>query len=490
MPSADMEDTLTLTWKKLQQLNYSFDSSNTRLVLAEDQVLTLDKVLRIVPKRRLVAYGTWQDKAVVAKLFFDPQHAKRHMEKDAEGVRTMRENKIPTPALYYQGYCANKRVYVLLFERIFDAKSLNDLWWHKENVEEVLPILKAVTVEIATQHVLGVVQQDLHLKNFLLTRKTIFTLDGGQIEKTPYLLPKKESMQNLALFLSQLGVGFEKYQEALFRHYAKARGWLLKKEDIVELFLSIKKWNEERWRQFDKKIVRESTDFSVMKDFSTFGVFNRHYLGPEFVNFLRHPDAIFNQPVLNILKAGRSSTVIGVKLDGRDYVVKRYNMKSFWHRLRRSLRVTRAYTSWRLAQKLQLFGVATAKPVAFIDKTFFGLKGQCSYYVMEFVPGEQAGDYFERFKKQPEKVDAMIREITMLLRNTAKVEITQGDLKITNILIDAEEKPVLIDLDGAAEHLSISSLRSAWRKEIKRFLRNFEAQPDILEKFKQAFKDS
>ncbi len=476
---SDVLDLNLLTWKELRAVDFAFDSP-FKLKLADDQYLVTEEIVRIVPGKRIVAFGTWQGKSIVAKLFFDGD-AKRHMEEDADGVKLLREHKIPTPPLYYQGYSPDKRVYVLLFQRIYEASGLGDIWRDKKNITSILPILQGVTVELATQHVLGILQHDLHLNNFLLTRKTIYTLDGAQVELVPQLLPRKLSIENLALFFSQFGVGHEEYHEKLFKHYAKARGWLLKPEDTVELFLAVKKWNDERWNSYEQKIFRECTAFGCIDTWNTFGIYDRKAGTPEFSEFLKNPDSAFSDPTTVMLKDGRSATVVKVTYDNRDYVVKRYNIKNMRHRLRRAIRRTRASMSWRLAQKFTMFGIPTAKPIAFIEKKWLGFRGK-SYYVTEYVSSEHAGDYFASIN--PEKITEMVKQIGTLLKNIAKVEVTHGDLKITNILIDANKKPILIDLDGAAEHSSLSSLRSAWRKEIKRFLRNFDDKPLISKQFK------
>lgn len=472
----------TLTWQELQAMNFAFDSP-FQLRLTEGQLFSAEKIVRLVPKKRLVAFGTWQGKAVVAKLFFDAHHAKRHREKDQAGVTLLQENKIPTPALYYQGKSEDKRIHVLIFERIIEAENLESVWRDKKSADDVLPLLQSVIIELATQHVLGVRQQDLHLKNFLLTEKTIYTLDGGQVELFPYILPKKPSMNSLALFLSQLGVGVESTQEKLFRHYCKARGWRIKQDDVMEIVMLIKKWNEQRWERFEKKIFRNCSDFARLHNLRTLGMYDRSYALPEFIAFLAHPESAFQHESMTMLKAGRSATVIKVKLDQHEFVVKRYNMKNLWHRMRRCLRPTRAWSSWRLAQKLNLFGIPVAKPAAFIEKRYVGLRG-ISYYITEYVPGEHAGKYFLQHNGAEEKTTSMVKHIAALLKSIAKLEITHGDLKATNILITPQDKPIFIDLDGTAEHASLSSLHNAWKKEIKRFLENFHDQPQLCEKFK------
>ncbi len=477
-----MDNSLRLNSSDLQSIQFNFDSP-FRLKLLDGDEIAIEKVVRIMPKRRLVAFGVWQGKPVVVKLFFDAKRAYHHVEKELNGIDLLKTNKIPSPTLYYQTYTEDKQTHVLILERIFHADSLDTLWQERQSIEVILPLLQAVIIEIATQHVLGVVQHDMHLKNFLVTDKVIYTLDGGQIELFPHLLPKKTSMQNLALFLAQFGVGVKAYQEKLFRYYAKARGWILKQQDIDDLFLLIKNWNEIRWRRYLRKIFRPSTDYAKLTTWRMKGMYRRKDAGKEFNYLLKNPDIAFTHTSRVMLKQGRSATVVKVTLDGREYVVKRYNIKNGWHRLRRTFRHTRARKSWCLAHKFDLFGVNTAKPVAFIERKLLGFRGK-SYFVMEYIPGEQANLFFAKHRQEEAKTAAMLARVVHLLRSTAKLEITHGDLKITNILINNREQPVLIDLDGAQEHASLSSLRFAWQKEIKRFLRNFEDQPSLREKFK------
>lgn len=481
-PSAhDAHGLDTLGWAELHAATFAFNMPFC-LRLSDNQVILCERVARMLPKKRIVVFGTWHGKQIVAKLFFDINNAKKHMEKDIAGIKSLQNNKIPTPALLYEGKSVDKRIYVLIFERILDARSMDELWQNRKNVDDILFLLKSVVIEIATQHVLGLLQHDLHLKNFLLNERTVYTLDGAQIEIFPNLLSRSISINNLALFLSQLGIDSELYQEKLFKHYSEARGWTLKKEDYTEFFALIKKWNIFRWKKFSKKIYRNSSDFSTIHTWQTFGMYDRRYESPELLQFLANPDSVFGSLHTKMLKAGNSSTVVKVRLDNRDYVVKRYNMKSFWHWLRRCLRQTRASSSWKFAQKLNLFDISTAAPVAFIENRICGLRGK-SYYVTEYVRGEHVGDFLSHQVTKHARITEVIKRIGILLKDVAKVDMTHGDLKTTNILIDENNQPVLIDLDGAAEHASLSRLRNAWQDELTRFLENFNSNPVVRKQF-------
>ncbi len=476
-----MENPAVLTWKELHAATFAF-AEPFILYLEDGQLINVEKIARLMPGKRMVVFGEWQGKSVVAKLFFDPAHAKRHADKDLAGMKTLEENRIPAPVLYYAGTSHDKRVQVLIFEEIKEADNLDDIWRHRMDEASVLPVLQSVIVELATQHVFGIIQHDLHLQNFLVTEKVIYTLDGGQIETRNCLLSKKQSMENLALFLSQLGVGVEKCQENLLQHYAKARGWVLKKDDMVDIFIQVKHVQQQRWQKYEKKIGRESSRFTRLRRWGAAGMANRHLATPELMQLLQQPETLFQQPGVKMLKAGRSSTVAKIHVEGRDLVVKRYNMKSIWHWLRRCLRPTRAANSWRLAHKMDLFGIKTAMPVAYIESRYFGLRGS-SYYISEYVPGEDIVSYFSKHFMQPHAVSSMVMKMVQLLRGMHKLELSHGDLKATNILINTDKQPVFIDLDGTVEHASLSGLRNAWAKEIKRFLRNFDDMPTVQKRF-------
>ena len=472
------EENKILTWRDLHAADFTFNQP-FQLKLQSGAMLRAENAVRILPGRRMVVFGVWQDKPIVAKLFFDETKARQHSTQDAAGVVKMLENKIPTPALYEQTVSEDGRIDCLIFERIIGANGLQDIWQAEKEYIDTFYLLKSVIIELATQHVLGMLQHDLHLQNFLITDKTIYTLDGAQIEVFPDRLNKKTSMMNLALFLSQLGIGMEEYQEKLFRHYAIARGWALKEEDVTEMKALIKQWHDQRWQRYAKKIMRDCTEFSCTQNAYEFVMLNRAYAGPEMTAFLKNPEAIFQLHTITMLKNGRSSTVIRVPLDGMDMVIKRYNLKNLWHRIRRCLRSTRAANCWRLAQKLQLFYINTAKPIAFVENRFMGLRGT-SYFVSAFVPGKNAHDYFQQ---HPTDI-TMIKKISRLLKNLAKCDITHGDLKASNILIDEHNQPLLIDLDGAREHVSLASLNSAWRREIQRFYANFKEMPEVEKGFR------
>lgn len=496
--STDQTNKNFLDWKTLRRANRHLDTPFQIKLDESDEPLVCEEVVRIVPGKRLVVFATWKNQLVVAKLFYDPAKAAKHCEREMKGIEALVASNIPTPALLFQGTLEKNRIYVLIFEKIMNANNLDDVWQQKQLRPQLEPFMHALVYELATQHVHGIVQHDFHLKNFLICNLTpppfdeinvmdwlnenqLYILDGANIDKHEGVLPKEKSLEHLALFFAQLDVNTESLQKKLFQLYAHARGWTLSKSDI-ELFRKAKRhWIDKRWKRYEKKILRECTAFKQIKSFISSIMIDRNYYSPEFIKYLSDPESLFQQKDTQILKKGNSSTVAKVKIGNQFFVLKRYNIKDTWHYIRRAFRMTRAENAWKLGLLLQLFGIPTPKPIAFMDTGFFGFKG-VSYLLMEYIDAPHIGNYLADCST--EQLTSTVAQVMVLLTNLAKLRLTHGDLKMTNILI-SKEGPLLIDLDGMVLHQSIHSLERSFKKEFQRLLENWEHQPFVKAAFDQ-----
>jgi len=472
-----------LTWKSLTKIKHAFNVSTKWDLMDSEAPLYCEEIIRVVPGKRLLAFGLWSDLPVAIKIFYEKGRAKTAYEKEVRGVFTLTKHKVPTPNILYQGHEDKKRVYIVIYERITESESLYDIWQNKKSLNDLLPLLRSVTIELATQHVLGILQKDLHLKNFLITEKTIYTLDGGQVLQFDGPLDEETSIEYLSLFLAQFGVGVNEIQDALFDLYTKSRGWIVKNSDIKHFKKILERKKEERGVHYMKKVFRTCTQLVRMSQWGRNIYYERSFESSEFLKFLQNPDAVFKDPSATFLKRGHSSTVVKTSIDGRNLVVKRYNIKSFLHRLRRAFRPTRAAKSWRLAQLLTASGVKTAKPVAFIEHRFLSIRGK-SYFVMEYVNGLHMGEYFSACKAKSQSL-LMADKILRLIQNLKILKLTNHDLKMTNILIENDE-PYLIDLDGMREHHNNLSLEHGMKIQIRRLMKNWENNSEINMLYKKA----
>lgn len=443
--------------------------------------------MRIVPGKRLIAFGRLGDQEVVAKFFYEQKYRKRQSRREVAGVKALVEANIPTAKLIYQGTAGQGHIEVLVFEKIPNATGIATLWAKKKSIEQYKPIIRALTIELATQHVLGILQRDLNLNNFLVNDHGIYSIDTAAIEKFEnYPLDKKLSLDYLGLFFVQLGVGTEDLQRELLSIYAKARGWIIRKSDLQTIRDAMNLAMRTRIMRFRKKLKRSSTAFKKINHFNKTMMFDREYLSADFLNILKNPDIIFQQYGHSSLKAGRSASVAKFTVDNRTLVLKRYNIKDTKHWVRRCLRKSRAAHCWQLGQQLRMVGIPTARPVAYVENRVLGFRGK-SYFVTEYVDGEHTGEYFSNYQPGDSRYTLIAERILKLLKNLAEVNITHGDLKVTNILIE-KDRPVLIDLDGMREHKSKFSFKRIFKKEIQRFMKNWEKQPAVYALFNQLIK--
>ena len=95
-----------------------------------------------------------------------------------------------------------------------------------------------------------------------------------------------------------------------------------------------------------------------------------------------------------------------------------------------------------------------------------------AYFVTEYVDAPDATNLPEM-----EDSENKMSSIVSLLKSLSEAGFTHGDLKASNFLM-SPEGPVIIDLDSMKEHKGERSLQLALRKDIDRFMKNWEAPLD------------
>ena len=150
-------------------------------------------------------------------------------------------------------------------------------------------------------------------------------------------------------------------------------------------------------------------------------------------------------------------------------------MKSLGHRFGRAFRNTRAAVSWRNAHRLWMYGILSARPVALIEERFGPLRGR-AWYISEFVAGDDAGTLCGQTSLDQAGIKAAGQQVTGLLAQLALSGISHGDMKATNFIL-SEQGAVVIDLDAMRRHVAPESFRRAQRRDLARFMRNWEDCP-------------
>ncbi|MDX9742076.1 MAG: lipopolysaccharide kinase InaA family protein [Gammaproteobacteria bacterium] len=421
-----------------------------QLALDDGRMLSIDKLLRVLPGKRLTGIGTLDGQTVLAKLFIAKPGAERHWERERQGLTALLDRGIATPRLLGAGRLADDGHY-LLTEYIAGAHAPSTL-----DEAELLPVFRA----LGRMHAHGLIHRDAHPGNFLIGNGTTYIIDGDAIRGTE---TPRAIRENLALLLAQLPQDREaRMRASLLSAYQAENG----AAPLVPAQLddAVDKARARRLDDYLGKCLRNCSLFHVEKHWDRFIAVPRDEIG-FLAPLVAAPDRWMAGGTP--LKQGRTATLALIELGGRKLVIKRYNIKGPGHALSRGWRPSRAWHSWVEAHRLSFLGIATPRPLALIENRIGPLRGR-AWLVTEYCPGP---DLLRRCALAPLGDDAM-RALSDLFRRLFAARISHGDLKATNLLWQGD-RPVLIDLDAMRQHTTSSGFQRAWNKDRARFLRNW-----------------
>ncbi|MBW1852667.1 MAG: hypothetical protein JRJ15_14840 [Deltaproteobacteria bacterium] len=438
--------------------------------------LKCTKVLRILPRKRLVCFCEWNGHQAVAKLFLaSGKAAKRHFAREKRGLNACES--------------AGIGALVLAFQRIIPSLDFEEKLGQAESDEQSIELLSKVADVIACQHEAGLKHNDLHPGNFLFSGKDIYTIDGDDIDvrKMGSPLAKGESLTNLALFFAQFYPKFDQLVPEVFQVYSEKRSWPISSDLQARLMKEVQRRRSYRKKKYLNKVYRECSAFVcrktwsgfMIKTWSGFMICDRDYHTEAMNHFLDDPDPVIDGG--SLLKDGNTSTVALVEVDRRLLVVKRYNINNFWYGLKRCLRPSRAWTSWRNAHRLMLLGIATPKPIMLAEKRW-GVVRSTAYFITEYVEGVDVYHLLHSDSEKKMSQEGLIKLVEKLFQQLTDASISHGDFKATNLIPSGGEL-FIIDLDAMREHRFRWRFIKAFKRDCERFMKNWKDLPEVEKLF-------
>jgi tRNA A-37 threonylcarbamoyl transferase component Bud32 len=440
--------------------------------------------LRVVTRKRSSHLARWNGRDVFVKLFFDKWRARVHWRREKFGIGALTDRSLLTPALLYDGWLPAQRAYVLITEALTDAQTLAEKWAQAPDTGVRFELLRMVATTLAHQHEAGVVQSDLHPGNFLIVDPQVYSIDTSTIHVRKRALARRASLANLGLLFAQFVRNFDRYTNDVLMAYALCRRWQLRDSDLQSLQAHIDAARAKRKRHFMKKIFRECTAYACKRTYTWRLVYDKRYATPGFQRLYQDPEVAFVGRGVRFLKRGNTATLVATRIDGVDVVIKRYNIKSIWHGIRRVLKRTRASVSWANAHMLRLYDIPTPQPVAFVERRIGPLR-RTSYFISEYAEGVDGREFFGGDGVSLPAKEAMAKRIVAALATLARYRVRQGDLKATNIIIYGET-PYWVDLDAMREYKTALFFRRAFERDMMRLYRNWEDRPDVWQFFERA----
>jgi len=439
------------------------------------QTLELIELLRVLPRKRVVALARWQGALVVAKLFFARRSWDRHQQREMQGITALNNAGIKTADLIGSGTLQDGQCGFLLLRYIDKGERLGECWSRVDILGRETLLQKVITL-IADCHERGLLQKDIHLDNFLLKEGSVFLIDTGDLEHHQHNadgVDSVNSLRNLALFFAQFPIENDALVPALYEYYRQQRPSADLSEDIAVFAALLRKKRALRLKIVFKKLYIETSENTIVRDWNHFIVYKRTMESTALQAFVQAPDTFIENG--KMIKAGSSTTVALIEIDNKQYVVKRYNMTSLWYRVRRLFRPSRAWVCWRNAHMLEMLGISTPKPLLMMEWRYGPLRRE-AYLLCEYIVGEDA---LQLLKKEPINSPTWmraLREFKTLFAAMRDFNIVHGDMKATNFLV-TEQGLVVLDLDGMHQELDIGHFSNGREKDLKRFAKNWKDDP-------------
>lgn len=426
---------------------------------AGQSIWRCEAVLRWLPGKRLVLALHRDDQHVLCKLFFSARDYRRELH----GYRALAQRQIPTPALLDHASLPHG-CSVIRYEYIA-APTLEELV-RSTPVTARSPALLQTVATVAQMHRQGLRQRDIHPGNFLIQRDLVYVIDSAAVSAHRAPLSGHLARDNLAMLLAQFIPGQVDELEPVWEHYC--RQWPRPDWALAQLPGAVERMRERRWRHYQGKLTRQCTEFGCRKSLRRFEVWRRDRDTPALQATLQAPDV--SMAAGTALKRGNTATVDRVTLDGRALIIKRYNIKDWRHLLSRCWRPSRGWHSWQNAHYLLFNGLRTPQPVALIEERWGPLRGR-AFFICDFASGDDMKTYLLQASDAARRTT--LQALAAIIARYQQAGISHGDMKATNFIV-TDAGVTIIDLDPMRRHRRPAALKAALRRDVERFLQNFE----------------
>lgn len=432
-----------------------------KLNLTDDEI-DIKEIKRLLPKKRLAAIANWQGKQVFIKCFYGVSFTK-YATREAKGITYFKEAEINTPLLLKKIVDTKQQAVLFIFEYInADAFSTQ--------TRPPSQALEQAIAMIAKMHQRQIIQTDIHLENFLLTDNKTYLIDAGMVQKKYHLSPF-QCQYNLALFLMEFSPFIDlSYLSLLDIYHQNNHKIKLTLDALKKEINRLRKKRE--FHYIYKKVFRNCSAFKVRKTLTQYIAIKRDKESPEIQTLCTNPDAYLAQS--HILKSGHSATVGLLEIDHKKYILKRYNRKNWLHFILRSLIPSRAAVSWRNGHLLLSYHLITPTPIALIEQRIGWFRGK-SWLLLAYLEGETLMDYFQDHSKQA-KSKTFLTKLTQFIHILPTIQVSHGDFKAPNILIQKNQQLCFIDLDGMRSHRTKKTFNQAYLADLKRLERDIGKQ--------------
>jgi tRNA A-37 threonylcarbamoyl transferase component Bud32 len=424
-----------LPWGEIATLDLSLNGSP----------LTVEKVLRHLPGRRVAVQATWRGKVVFAKIFLTSDASV--VEAEINCIQALSASGIATPSL--------------LAHQVFEQGALIVCQWCEGiSAEDALRVdadknVSPLMAAVFSLYAAGVYQRDLHLNNFILFEQKFLVIDAGDIKPLPISAAERQRViiENLALFCAQGSLDVSALLEQHVRSHMSDSGI-----PLAGFAKKIVQMRQKRLRNAMKKWRRESSAIGMRLDGDEQWLWQRT-LNEEDISRLTE---LLREPArAPLIKRGSRISVYG----NERWIIKHYRESGFIAKLKRLFFRGRADISWVIGWTWRLLGVPTPQPL---------MLRRCANGEAVIACQRIAAEPLSRLMEQgAARASHAGVEVTSWLARLHDAGFWHGDTKAQNILCD-ENGSWFIDLDAAGWSAREGRVQRRAEKDMARFKRNDE----------------
>lgn len=430
------------------------------------------RVFRVIVGKRIVCLGQADAARMIVKLYLARHGAHRHWRRSERGCKAFVEKGVPAPGVLFSGYLPEHGVYALVLEYLEGGTRVDRALEAIHDTAGRGAVLDALMAALAHHHARGILQQDLHLGNFMIREGGIYSLDGDQVRSGSRPVGRKGSFRNLARLLASLPAVFGPARDARITAYAAARGWEISDRETRWIEKEARRVRYRKLGEYLGKVYRSKDPFVARLGRDGFSVHDR-----------RHEDvslSAIHQAAGQLSRARRAADAPGysrVPVNGKDMLV--WSSTGLGPFLLR--RLWPAARVWKKALMLGRLGVETLQPVALVGRRKGLLQWGCSVFFKP-APGISLKDLMASGSLSPQGME-------QLAENLADAFSLLGGMGIVMVRVDPGEflvsgdRIVLLGLDAVQRGCPGGRLRQS------RALRAFLSQSGVSPAVRKIFLD-
>ena len=438
--------------------------------------IVCSRVYRAIRGKRIACLGTVRNSAVIVKLYFSKYKSRRNWKHSDRGCRAFVDRGIPAPMILFSGYLPEYGLYAMVFEYLTDALRIDsalEACSESNQREKVLDILMAC---IASLHGHGILQNDLHLGNFMISQECIYALDGDQVTTQRRPIGRKRSFRNLAMLLANIPTAYISNIGDRIISYVNKRGWHISHAEIGKVKEEIKRFRGSILSEYLRKIFRRRDPFVTHSDLRFFSVHDRHQFDVGFDGIIK---ALQNS---SFEKESYASGYYPAPIGDKNLLV--WSSKGYGPRILK--RFWSAGRIWKNALMLRRIGIETPIPVTLVGRCRNIFRWDCAVF---FKPAEGINlkDFFHSENVASDMKVGIAADLADAFIRMEEFGITAGRIDPEGIIISGL-KVVFHDL--LIFNRPAFYLWSTQKGRLERFLSYFAHIPGLTDLLTGHLKDS